>query len=501
METKVISLHSEMIGRSQTTNVVNLWPVRPTVDRTKADYAFWDKLRRGKAKGYELGALFAEPITQIMAGWSLGSGAVVMDGENEAANEALAEFITDNLNLLMQWDRDSKALGDSYLVVNPDGTLIEVSPNQIHIETDPLDYRKVIAYTIISEMDEPLKLVDIASQGSAGVSAASVLQQQMTWGTTGEVVTIYDRYTITERSVTIKRAGKPDEVKRYPNLIGRIPIVHLPCQPAANETNGHPIYEAMRFLFARYDAVLNKALDGVEIMGNPIPVAEGLKDPDESKRLNSTTSETVKLKDGSEEERSYVDFDNIEMFWLGEGANFKFAAPGSFTSDTMNMLQILFLLMLQHQQIPEGVWGGAITGSRASLDAQMPSFVRTVEGWQKDLTPCLTALCEIWLAYRSLVDPTIRQQGKLTVEYPPILPEDDEIMLKKIELANNNGWMRSETGLRLLDLVDDPAAEVEAGQQEADEKRAKFEDQMQADIDRQARMQDEKEPERMMANA
>jgi hypothetical protein len=494
METKVISLHTEMIGRSTNgSTVLNLYPIRPTVDRTKADYAFWDRLRRGKAKGFELGALFAEPIAQIMASWALGSGFTVSDGENDATNEALAEFISDTLQLLMQWDKDSKSLGDSYLVVNPDGTLTLVSPDQVLTETDPLDYRKVIAYTIVSQIDQPLKLVDVAS--------GQVTQSQLVWGVTGETVTIHDRYTTTERTVTIKHANKADEVTRYPNLIGRIPIIHLPCEPAANETNGHPIYESLRFLFARYDAVLNKALDGVEIMGNPIPVAEGLEDPDESKRLNSTTTRDVTYADGTTDTESVVDFSNLEMFWLGKGANFKFAAPGSFTADTMNMLQILFLLMLQNRQIPEGVWGGAITGSRASLDAQMPSFVRTVEGWQKDLAPFITALCEVWLAYKSLVDPAIRQQGKLTVEFPPVLAEDDEIMLKKIELANGNGWIQAETGLRLLDMVDDPAAEVEAGAKEAEEKQQRFEDQMQADIERQAALNDDDEPEAVVANA
>ena len=56
---------------------------------------------------------------------------------------------------------------------------------------------------------------------------------------------------------------------------------------------------------------------------------------------------------------------------------------------------------------------------------------------------------------------------------------DEEIQLKKIEAANKNGDLTSETHLRLLDLVDDPEAEVTAAKEENDTKDAV----MQAAID------------------
>ena len=48
-----------------------------TVDETIPDYEFYDRLRRGKAKGYTLGGLFAKRIERVIASWVLGGGVVV----------------------------------------------------------------------------------------------------------------------------------------------------------------------------------------------------------------------------------------------------------------------------------------------------------------------------------------------------------------------------------------------------------------------------------------
>ena len=66
-------LVSEIIGHSQESH---LWrqSTITTVDRTVADYEFWDQLRRGFLPGYEFGALFCNPMSQIVASYVLGDG-------------------------------------------------------------------------------------------------------------------------------------------------------------------------------------------------------------------------------------------------------------------------------------------------------------------------------------------------------------------------------------------------------------------------------------------
>ena len=88
-------------------------------------------------------------------------------------------------------------------------------------------------------------------------------------------------------------------------------------------------------------------------------------------------------------------------------------------------------------------------------------------------------LAQAWLAVQRLTG--VVAQVDVSIEWPALEGKDQAAHTAKVKLATDNGWITDETGLRLLDLVDDPAAEVEAAKQAAqtDESR------MQAEIDAQ----------------
>ena len=67
--------------------------------------------------------------------------------------------------------------------------------------------------------------------------------------------------------------------------------------------------------------------------------------------------------------------------------------------------------------------------------------------------------------------PTI-QMRDIKVEWPPIVEESEEILLKKLQWALMTGLVTRETALRKTDLVEDPAAEIKAADAEADEQDA-----------------------------
>lgn len=479
---------SEMIGRSDFNHTsINYYhrtymPIRPTVDRTRADYEFWGKLRRGKADGYRLGGLFAPAIGRIQASWVLGDGFDAVTGD-EYTDEQLKTFIEDNLHNLNEWLYDAYTLGDGVLAVNPDTSLTLITPNQLDIETNPLDWRKVDAYGITSIIDQSVNFVrDMVKPD---------FQERLTNGASG--VTIYDYYTRETRTVKIEKGGVPAATKDYPNLIDRLPIVHYPNARETNEVTGHPVYEHLLYLFARYDNAINKSLDGIEIMGNPLLVAEGLKDPNASKRANATSTQTVKLKDGTTREESVTDVSMVQMWWLGEGGSLNFKSPPPFTGDSARMLELLFYLMLQSSLIPEWTWGGAISSSKASVDAQTPAFVRSVMGWRSALKTYLLDICQLFLAYKSLVDPRIKADLPITLTFSELIPKDALIMLKKIELAAKEGLLAKVDELRLLDLVENPQEAVDMANEEGREAQEQFERQTNDAIN--ASLEAEEEPE------
>lgn len=438
---------SELIGRATSPYAVQTIRAVPTLDQTRPDYKFWSRLRRGFEPGYQLGGLFAKRICELDAEWVMGTGISYETGD-ESLDELLAEFVADNHDLLLTWRKDASALGDAYLVVNPDATLTLVSPDQVTVQTAALDPSVVTGYTITTEL------------------AGQTIENADGSTTKTPSVTITDQYTLTERVIAIRLDGRPQPPLRYPNLIAPLlPVIPLHNDRESNELYGHPIYEALHKLFARYDDVISKSLDGVEIMGRPIPVAHGLQDVDGAIAANSTRTEQDPRTGDSV---AVVDFEDLSMLWLGDGADFKFAAPGSFSADSTAMLKKLFYLMLEHIGIPEWAWGGAIASSKASVDAQMPAFAGYVGGRRTATSGPLRQLARVWLAVKRLTTP-LPTETMLRCVYPSIMAEDETLRVQKIKMAADDGLIQRETHLALLDLVEDPAAEVEAAATESAE--------------------------------
>ncbi len=474
----------EMIGRAANPTPRIGGQARVSVDRTQTDYAFWARLRRGQQKGYELGGLFAQPMAEIVTGWVLGPGVkiempspplapphLMERGIRQTApprclaerglggEDAINHFLARNRQLIWQWVYDSLTLGDAYLVVNPDGTLTPIPPDQVEVVTDAADWRRVLAYRITTRI---------------------------------ETATVVDEYRLDGRTVKIKNQSPPPtpphrnregngltpslngETREYENLIGRLPVIHLANDREANEIYGHPVYEGLLKLFAQYDEVLRKSLDGVKIMGHPIPVIEGMDDPAETLAMNSNDAERWLDASGNWQERPVVDFGRLSMMILGKGGHFKFASPGQFSGDAGRLLEYLFLLMLQHAKIPEWVWGGAIASSKASVDAQRPAFTMMIEARRSRLEAALIELVRVWLATMELTSPVRRgiefpgyatnvhwmwtgAEGDpcagLQIVWPEMVAEEQSMTLRKVDFAYSQGIIDKTEARGLLGLA------------------------------------------------
>jgi hypothetical protein len=465
---------SEIVGR--VVYAIPLWRLRfnKSVDQTVTDYQFNDNLRRGKAAGFKFGGLFVQPLCQIVVSHLIGTGVVpklVEETKPEDTTSPLA--YTDDLlqrffkrihGLLLVMLEDLFGLGDQYVIVNADGSLSVPSPDTVQVEYDPLDYRKPTKYIITTRLDK---------------------------------ATITDEYRLDGRTVRIRYGGsqpllgspfgappaQADEVFEYANLIGRIPVVHFANDRSANETNGRPLWEGLLRLFSRYDDLLEKSLDGVEISGFPIPVFEGMEQIQETINANSSAqTESYTDVQGNAEEREVINFDRNPTVFVGKGGQFNFKAPPvGFSGDVRDMLKSLFLLMLDFTRVPEALWGGAIASSKASAEVQMPPFYTYIEGRRvrlegegsDDLLGAeaqggLHELVDIWLRTRQLVDPRV-VIAPVTFQWPELSEQNEELRLKWVQFLKKNGSMTPETALALSDLVDDPKAEIEKVEAQAQE--------------------------------
>lgn len=456
---------AELIGRSTFANAqLSVYKSRGavlSVDETVPDYAFYDALRRGKQRGYKLGALFAKRIEHIFAGWTLGRGfdvTLVEQGDTDNAddpitytNGKLDDFINAHHALLMTVEEDKYGLGDQYIIVNADGTLSVPSPDTVEVDRDPLDYRTVLAVRVTTKLPKAI---------------------------------IVDEYRADGRTLTIKRMVNDawvETVTRYDNLIGRIQVIHLTHGRSGNETNGHSIHEDLLKLYDQYDNVIHKQIDGAVLLGNPILTISGLEDLSAVIDANKpATNETYYDQDGALVTRPQLNVDSTSILLIGKGGKGEFIGPQTgFTADTQQTLKTLFLLLLDRTGIPEFIWGNELSSARASSDTQMIQWARDIEGRQKEDERWILDLCAIWLATAALVDPVLVVDA-LQAVWPPVLDENQELKLKAVEMARTHNLLTDQTTLELLQLVDDAAEEVEEAQEEA---KARADEEQQRMVD------------------
>ena len=200
----------EMIGRDGSASFWDAGSLRASaVDRTRTDYAFWDKLRNCAAEGYELSGLLCRPITQVLSSYIVGKAPTytlveASDGEDSPVahtNDLLERFMKRNLAAIIVLVEDLHALGDQFVIVNPDGSLSMPPPDTVKVEYERWNPRRMERVTITTK-----------DRG----------------------VVIVEEYTADMRRVTM-RSGGQERVEVWDNLIGRLPVVHFANNRRSNE--------------------------------------------------------------------------------------------------------------------------------------------------------------------------------------------------------------------------------------------------------------------------
>lgn len=429
----------EIIGTAKAYVVGNFWKssirnrTESSIDESVPDYVFWDKLRHGKAKGFEISGLFAQPVTQIMASWVLSVRimASLTNQLDDYTNKKINKFLRRNHGEFVQMVQDLYALGDQYAIVNNDGSVYFPSPELVDVKYSLLDHRKIESVTITTKRRE---------------------------------ATITDTYTATHRMLHIDYADdRQPTTERYENLIGKLPVVHFANDRANNESNGRPIYDALFRLFERYNTLVEKGLDGAELLGNPMPVFEDVEDVDEVISANSSSTEF----DSEGNEVDVIDWGNMQALFVQNG-KFDFKSPRiNFTSDIREMLKVLFLLVLEFTRIPEAIWGGELTSSRSTAIEQIKTFLIYIqfrrlqlEGRGGDIEEDAQArggfleLLDIWLRMKKLTDPRIVVDD-VTMEWQGHSDLPPDVRLKAVQWASAQGWMSPKSAMAQMGLIDE----------------------------------------------
>jgi hypothetical protein len=431
----------------------SLWR-QPTKEWGRADYAYWRRAYRARVAGLEISGLFIKPLVSKISGWALGR-APDWRCESEASQDALETWWTDNHTDVLKAYRESLKQGDSFLVVNADLTITLLSPDTVDPIVADDDFANIIGWRVSQTLQHP---------------------------ESNDRMVVVDEYYADRRVHRVETNTMQAVETVFPNLIGIIPLVHIPNQPDDNETFGHAEAEALVEVLHRYGAVFEAAIEGNILQGRPTPVInfETQADLDKFWTIYGKR-ETRTLPDGSSETVNAISVDLTQILTVS-GAEFDYKTPGSFAADTAQLLEILFYMILEHTELPEFVMGNAISSSKASADTQMPVFEKFIEARQGEMK-WIISVAEIVLAYLSLLEPGVVAE-KPTVQWKKIT-QDGTLTLETIKWGLTEGLLDRRTALLLAPVqVEDIDAVLDAAQEEMDARQelAREEAQFNADL-------------------
>src|SRR5690606_16138064 len=238
--------------------------------------------------------------------------------------------------------------GDAFVVVNADLSLTLVQPDTVDPIVADDDYSRIVGWRITQVIDHPTE--------------------------TARRMTITDEYYADRRVQRIEMPGMATQETTYPNLLGRLPVVHLANGTQDGEVFGHAEAEGALEILHRYGEVFEAAIEGNITQGRPTPVLNFETQADLDKFWNTYgATETQTLPDGTSRTITSLAVDLSQVLTLS-GGSFEYKSPASFTEDTGRLLEYLFYLILEHAELPEFVLGNAIASSKASAETQMPVF-------------------------------------------------------------------------------------------------------------------------------
>lgn len=422
--------------RSSYSQPVNNW--------SRPDYDFWERAYWGRARGLGLSGLLIKPVVSKLATWILGR-APKWKVEGKAAQKALNDWWTEHHSEVLAWVEASFKQGDGWLVINSDLSCTLLPPDVVDPIVDPLDYSRIIGWRVTQVLAHPESL---------------------------DRMTIIDEYYVDRRIHRVEVGGIAREETIYPNLIGRLQIVHIANQPSAGQVFGHPEAEALVELLHKYGEVMDAAIEGNVLQGRPTPslnfaTVEDLEKFDEE----NASYETQTLADGRTQEVKTYNVD-LSQLVITSGAEFDYRSPGNFSADVVNILQILYYLALEHAELPEFVMGNAIASSKASAETQMPVFIEFIKARQGKMTTPLVEVATIVLAYLSLMMTRVRAQ-RPTLQWVALDQQDGKLTLDTLKWAYSIGNLTRLTALQLMPVeVEDPEGELAKAKVEREEEAA-----------------------------
>lgn len=384
------------------------WNVPYVLNSSRVEYELARQLYHNTHDDYKLGAGFAKPIINTLAGFM---GAPRFRTKDEEAQEVLDEHVSRWVSRMQRTHQLALRDGDCFVML-------------ANLENDdPLypDEENRIDFIIIP----PEQVADIEIDPITRRTKAYTIKARAKWkdeeGQEKEY-TVLQKFT-TDRVVLKVEGDAPEGLTNEirPNPWGFIPIIHFKNEPEETELYGTSELEAVEPYLKAYHDVMLHAMQGSKMHSTP---RLKLKLRDVQAFLANNFPEALKAVQRGEQ--ANIDLKGHELLIFTDEEDASFIEAQSAIGDAEALLKLLFYCIVDVSEVPEFAFGVHTPSSHASVKEQMPLLIRRVARKREMVTENWQTLGRMLLVMHSKITGKRFESYEVGITWDAVIERDEK---------------------------------------------------------------------------
>lgn len=416
------------------------------------DYGLARDLYYNRNDAYKLGAGFAKPVINTLAGFM---GTPEFRADDDRAQEALDTFCEPLASLMQRVHQKTLIDGECFVRL-------------VNLPADITLYPEATAKTrleciIIPPEQVSQILLDPVTRDCISLTIST--KNQWTDESGNKQDYTYTQTITKTRVVTVVDGAAPPGVTggTDANSWGFVPVVHFRNEPDETELHGYSELEPIEPFLKAYHDVMLHAITGSKMHSTP---KIAFKLANVSKFLQNNFPSAIKaLEEGKP---ATIRMDGKELFLLDSTDDAGFIECKSAIGDTATLLQFLFYCIVDNSEMPEFAFGVHIASAQASTKEQGPILIRRIKRKREQVEDAWLLFARMALAMLSKTSGAKYASYATTVEWGPVLQDEqaDALTLYNIAqaltMAVTNNIMSAESASNYLSRYVDTMSEWEA---------------------------------------
>lgn len=375
------------------------------LDSSKLNYQLTRELYSNTHNKYKLGAHFAKPVINALTGF-IGTPRIKSITDDESANYAIKQYIEENKSKIIETIRNTLREGDCYLYVYHELLDDVLYNNELKIGFDLLLPENVNIIKINNKIVKAVIKTNISEKDEEGHNIKY---------TTTEIWT-NEKYILKHTKIDVPAWFEELTDIEINNPYGFIPVIHFKNESESFRKYGNSELESIEPLIRAYHETMYNYLRASKVNSSPLLI---LKLRDKKMFLkNNFTEEEISSKKLKILRKDMITLDD------GEEAYFLEIQAKSYK----DLLEYLFMCIVDTSEIPEFIFGTAVSSSKASVSEQMPAFIKKIQKKQIEFESNFKLLARMVFAIYNLYD-IYSEYGKINdyktyIEWEDVDKED-----------------------------------------------------------------------------